>query len=346
MEPIELTRASEFIHATNTLERLGKSPERIIGQAKLPRWHFCDPDDLVPAHHIHLLMDHAGCALDSRTFGLLVGAQNSFATLGSYGKLVVSSLFLEHALQMNSRLIHLHTSAGQYREQDAGDKVWFLRCWLRDPKAGHREMEQYTLMQLIELVGMAAGPSWRPAEVCLQTSEVPDPELREALGGAQIRLGQKATGIAVPRALLAQPLRWRDRTSNEERQSAERRLRHTAPATTFVDVMGQLVETLLNDGEIPRIETMAEIAGLSVRSLQRRLSRKGLSHSQIVDQARHHAAIRMLRDTDNRVTDIAMELGYADSAHFTRAFKRWTGIPPGEFRRHQQTHSSVPRAAA
>ncbi len=338
MEQIELTRASEFIHVTNTLERLGQSPERIVGQAQLPSWHFCDPDDLIPAHHIHLLMDHSGRALGSRTFGHLVGAQNSFATLGSYGKMVVSSPILRDALQTSSRLFHLHTSAGNYRQVEAGDKVWFSRSWVRAPEAGRREMEQYTVMQLIELVGMAAGPSWRPAEVSLQTSEAPDSEIRDVLGDPKIRIGQKVTGIAVPRALLAQPLRWRDKTSHEGRQAAERRLRHTAPATTFVEVLRQLVETLLNERGSPRIETMAEIAGLSVRSLQRRLAQNGLSHSEIVDRARYHAATRRLQDADSRLTDIAMELGYADSAHFTRAFKRWTGIPPREYRRRQQMH--------
>ena len=338
MEPMSLTRASEFIHVTNTLERLGQSPERIIGHARLPNWHFCDTDDLIPAHHIHQLMGHAGQALGSRTFGQLVGAQNSLATLGSYGRMVVSSSTLDDAFQTSRRLIQLHTSTGHYRQVDAGDKVWFSRSWDRAPKAGRREMEQYTVMQLVELVGMAAGPSWRPAEVRLRTRETPDSKLRDALGDPKISIGQKVTGIGVPRALLAQPLRWRDRTSNEARQAAERRLRHTAPATTLVDVLRQLVETLLNGEGSPRIETVAEIAGLSVRSLQRRLARNGLSHSQIIDQARYHAATRRLKDPDSRITDIAMELGYAGSAHFTRAFKRWTGIPPREYRRHHQMH--------
>ena len=84
----------------------------------------------------------------------------------------------------------------------------------------------------------------------------------------------------------------------------------------------------------PRIETMAEIAGLSVRSLQRRLAEYGLCHSEIVDQARYQAAVRLLQDAETRITDIAMDLGYTDSAHFTRAFKRWAGVTPREYRRY------------
>jgi AraC-like DNA-binding protein len=44
-------------------------------------------------------------------------------------------------------------------------------------------------------------------------------------------------------------------------------------------------------------------------------------------------AQRMLGDPDRRVIDVALDLGYSDHAHFTRAFERWTGIPPREFRR-------------
>ena len=66
MEPIALTRASQFIHATNTLERLGQSLEGMLAQANLPMWHFSDPDDLVPTQHIHRLMEQAARSLGTR----------------------------------------------------------------------------------------------------------------------------------------------------------------------------------------------------------------------------------------------------------------------------------------
>ena len=116
-------------------------------------------------------------------------------------------------------------------------------------------------------------------------------------------------------------------------QEEEARLRQTAPAPGFVDTLRQLAGTLLKEEGPPRIETMAEITGLSVRTLQRRLAENGLSHFELVDQARYEAATRLLRDSDIRVTDIAMELRYADSANFTRAFRRWAGVTPREYRR-------------
>ena len=307
-------------------------------------WHFCDPDDVVPTHHIYRFMDKAARSLGIRTFGLMVGTQNRFATLGAYGKLVANAPTPFDSFRTSSRLLPLHTSDARNWMTGTDKEVWLCRSQFGGPQVGRREMEQYVLMRLIEHVGSAAGPSWRPAKVCLQTHEAPDPELREALGDPVIRIDQKITAIAVPHALLAQPIRRQGSAPKALTDAEERRLRDTAPGSSFVDTLRQLTETLLKE-EPPKIETMAEIAGLSVRSLQRRLAKNGVSHSEILDQARYKAAARLLEGGHQRITDIGMELGYADSAHFTRAFKRWAGVAPREFRRHRQMQSSAAPAA-
>ena len=108
-----------------------------------------------------------------------------------------------------------------------------------------------------------------------------------------------------------------------------------APSADFADTLRKLAGTLLKTEGVLRIETMAEITGLSVRTLQRRLAKHGLTHFKIIDQARYQTAARLLGDADIRITDVAMDLGYADSAHFTRAFKRWAGMTPREYRSHE-----------
>ena len=92
MGPIALTRASELIHVTDTLEQLGVSAERMLAQANLPMWLYCDPEDLIPKHHIFEFMDRAARSLGNPTFGLLVGAQTTLSSMGAFGTLVASSL--------------------------------------------------------------------------------------------------------------------------------------------------------------------------------------------------------------------------------------------------------------
>ena len=71
---------------------------------------------------------------------------------------------------------------------------------------------------------------------------------------------------------------------------------------------------------------------MGVRTLQRRMKNNGLTFKRIVDQARYQAAADLLCDPHVKLIDIAHELGYSDQANFNRAFRRFTGIAPGEYR--------------
>ncbi|MDJ0541965.1 MAG: helix-turn-helix transcriptional regulator, partial [Microcystis sp. M53603_WE2] len=71
------------------------------------------------------------------------------------------------------------------------------------------------------------------------------------------------------------------------------------------------------------------------RTLQRRLGEEGLTYTQVVEKIRFEQAVLWLQEPQIKLIDIAMELGYSDTAHFTRAFKRWTGLSPRDFRRQK-----------
>jgi AraC-like DNA-binding protein len=87
----------------------------------------------------------------------------------------------------------------------------------------------------------------------------------------------------------------------------------------------------------PRIEEIADVAGMSVRALQRRLTEDGLTYKRIVDEARFQVSADLFCDPHVKLIEIAHDLGYSDQANFNRAFRRWAGIPPSEYR--LQLHS-------
>jgi AraC-like DNA-binding protein len=72
--------------------------------------------------------------------------------------------------------------------------------------------------------------------------------------------------------------------------------------------------------------------GIGVRTLQRRLKKDGLTFKRIVDQARYQASKDLLCDSHVNLTDIAHSLGYSNQSNFIRAFRRFAGTTPGEFR--------------
>lgn len=76
----------------------------------------------------------------------------------------------------------------------------------------------------------------------------------------------------------------------------------------------------------------ARTLGLSPRSLQRRLAQTGTTFETIVDNWRQEQALARLEDPSQTTGSIARMLGYSDPAHFVRAFHRWQGRTPGEYR--------------
>jgi len=71
---------------------------------------------------------------------------------------------------------------------------------------------------------------------------------------------------------------------------------------------------------------------MSSRTLSRKLGEEGTSFAEILDQLRAALAKRYLDDETLPVSEIAWLLGYREVSSLTHAFKRWTGITPGEFR--------------
>src|SRR4029453_18336666 len=101
-------------------------------------------------------------------------------------------------------------------------------------------------------------------------------------------------------------------------------------------VVQQIVTTLLWDGSLD-IHTVAAMAGLGARTLQRYLHDEGVTFARLVARVRFDVAQQMLADPARKVIDVALDLGYSDHAHFTRAFVRWTGVSPRYFRGRRST---------
>jgi AraC-like DNA-binding protein len=94
----------------------------------------------------------------------------------------------------------------------------------------------------------------------------------------------------------------------------------------------------LQTGE-PSVETVARQLGTTPRTLQRRLREEETSFQQVLDEVRREVALTHMRSRRATIDEVAFLLGFEKPNSFHRAFKRWTGVSPGEFRRQSTTTS-------
>src|SRR5271170_4706074 len=85
-------------------------------------------------------------------------------------------------------------------------------------------------------------------------------------------------------------------------------------------------------GEVPDFEGLADELNMTSATMRRRLHEEGASYQSIKDQLRRDLAISYLSHSSRSVMDIALELGFSERSAFHRAFRKWTGASPGEFR--------------
>lgn len=96
----------------------------------------------------------------------------------------------------------------------------------------------------------------------------------------------------------------------------------------------QVIDRLLNEPALlaSDLQTVAQLFGMSGRTLQRRLSREGQGFTDVLRHAQQTLARRWLVDTRTDINTISTRLGYQSRRAFTSAFKHWTGLTPSQYR--------------
>ena len=112
-----------------------------------------------------------------------------------------------------------------------------------------------------------------------------------------------------------------------------KRLDALKDATLSMQVVKEIMRQL-HKGE-PRREDIAGSLAMSDRTLQRRLNDENTSYQMLLDQARMELAAKYLADKAHSLDRIAGMLGFVETPNFSRACKRWFGMPPGQYRQEK-----------
>src|SRR5262249_39355918 len=105
-------------------------------------------------------------------------------------------------------------------------------------------------------------------------------------------------------------------------------------------LVSQVVAAALAEEGPPGLPMVARRLRTSRRTLQRRLRVVGLTYGGVLQQVRCQLAEQMLTDPERKIGEVARALGYTQPGHFPRAFRRWTGLTPRDFRRRPRGHAA------
>jgi AraC-like DNA-binding protein len=327
---IPFVRANVFAPFIGFLDTIGAPIERRLQQARLPSSLLEDGEALVPVVSGYRFLEVATRHEQLDDFGLVVGQRSSAFELGAYGAVLQGATTVYEYLQLGTRLLGGHSS---------GTSIWLKaeRTALRvnqhlkgTPGEGRCIGDLFTLVVTINMLRRFIGPDWHPAEVRLMAGTEKMIEGREVFGDALLLTGQRHTSFTMPYAMLQRPIPGSGAVSADPYEGTS--TDHWAMPNDFKGSVEQLIVSLMHD-ECPSIQVAAEVAGLSPRTLQRRLADAGTSYSDLVSTGRLRAAKRWLAGSTMSVTEIAARLDYREATNFDRAFRRQTGVSPSAYRR-------------
>ena len=328
MDAIALVRVASLRGIVTFLARIGSPVEQLLERVGLRREVFDDDEGLIPLELGMRFLDVAARVEGIEHLGLRAGSGTSVESLGTFGRVLRHAPSLAAALEAAARLVPTFGSGERLWLEIDGDEARLCHRIVAPPSDGLRHAEAYALAIAINLVRLVAGREWLPAALRLQSTLPNRP--RTQLAGVRLTDEQQVAGFAFPRALLEGGLPAPNgvpAVTDEEL----RRWKRSAPSLDFAGSVHQVIDALSNDLR-PKIASIAAAIGLSVRSLQRRLATAGVSFDRLVDDGNLDSAAELLRGPD-KIIDVAIALGYSDPAHFSRAFRRWTGLTPRDFRR-------------
>lgn len=322
--------------------RAGVPPPVLMAAAQLDPTLFSGPDtDLLhsqelrlwdtaadltgdPDFGLHLAEWVGGCS--EELFDVLAFALRSCATLGDHYRLAARYI----------RLVH---QGILLKVEEDGDVVRLQHSHHREPSATTRHpVEGFLALTLLQ-GRQALGEPFAPRAVCFTHARPTRISEHERIFRAPVHFGCARNELVLDRALLSRP-----QLHAEPRLLAllDRLLTGLMADVPQQHSIQDAVRRRMMD-ELPEREpAMAPIAAklhMSSRSLQRRLRGEGTSFAQVLSDLRRDLALRYLQDGRIAIGEVGFLLGFLDVAAFQRAFKRWTGTTPAQYRRTSQARS-------
>ena len=296
----------------------------------------------VPTEYRRLanLLRRAAELTDCEHIGILLGQAGDTESLGP--------LYFE-ALKAPTVRAAINGIAAALRAQDrgaiieltAGD-VACLRYMIIDPEIDTGAIISDAAMAIARRILLElCGPGWTAELLELSRREPRDRRPYRHHFRCPIAFNSTVAAIHFDGAWLDRPIAAR----RAPRYVAAELISHASGDPEMTErVILQLTRSI-STGAAISASKVARHFGICDRTLQRELTKAQTSYRSLSDDVHFGVAKRLLQDTDLPVTEIALALGYADASVLTRAFTRWAGTCPSDWRSRKKLHFSVPTAS-
>ena len=324
------------IALAEAVERAGVSRKEYLERGTVPEERLADQMarfDFTDFGRLQMLaLDLSG----DPALGLHLAEHASEAAFDLVGHLTSQAATFREALRVVSQYGAIVLSDFVLELSERVDVATLRYDFRRSSPLADRMHAEFAMAGFLRLLRRFASPDALPHAVYFEHAAPAhrDEYARVFLG--KEHFGRPFTAIVFPRAWLDQrKLHQNERLAALLREEARRTLDAMGRSESHTDRITRLLHAR-PAFRTPSMHDAARHLGISVRSLRRRLSEEGVSYRGLVASVLANAAKEVLQDGQASVDDAARATGYSETTAFHRAFKRWTGVTPKEFRRTAQ----------
>ncbi|MFL5349061.1 MAG: AraC family transcriptional regulator [Hyalangium sp.] len=310
----------------------GQDPSPLLREFSLPADVESVPEISLPLSTLRAFLEAAELRSGDPFIGLHVAQAFKRGTYGLVEYIARASSTLRETFHRIARYMALLNDRMVASFQETASTGTFTYGVPGEPLSYGRHANEFGLALFVHVGRQLAGQPWNPLSVTFAHPAPRDCAPLTAHFGVVPSFGGGMNVLTLAASTLDLPVTSADPVllSVLERAAGTPPPRDSAPPG-FVQRVHEAIRASLRDGA-PKMETVAKQLHVSARTLQRRLAEHHTSFQDAADAVRSELARQYLRDPHLGISEVAFLLGYSEISTFDRAFKRWTGMTPREFR--------------
>lgn len=318
-----------FNQLLSLITKAGITQEQLLHQARINGLSASD-SSIFSSIEAVILLSTAAELINDPYLGIRLGQQVGIDSYGTFGFAIMSCANLRESIELLLRYGKVFFKPHWESENHNGG-LWLWHNLTKGTPAQQRIIAELSFSQM-SLIGNSLYRSrLKGAELQLIYSEPPDSAYYQSLFDIKVIFGAERNQLFLPEHILDTPVKTANVSDHVVfHQQCEGMLRSL---TTGEKVTTEVRRLLLQSaGDFFDINQVAARLNMSERSLRRRLNAESVSFRTLFEEVRDLLATEYLAKTDLTVAEIAHLLSYSETANFRRAFMRWNGTTPSEYR--------------